>query len=146
MTGFKILKHWPIAPGSAASGLAIDTATKRLFAGCENKMLVVMDATNGKLISHFPIGEDCDGVAFDNGSRMIYVSNGDGTLTVIKEQSRISFKLLGNVKTKKGARTLYVDETTHKIYLPTADLEKTIAPGAKRPAMIPGTFQVLVLN
>ncbi len=146
MTGFKILKHWPITPGSAASGLAIDATTKRLFAGCENKMLVVMDATNGKLISHFPIGEECDGVAFDNGSKMIYVSNGDGTLTVIKEQSRNSFKLLGNVKTKKGAKTLCIDETTHKIYLPTADLEKTIAPGAKRPAMIPGTFQVLVLN
>jgi YVTN family beta-propeller protein len=142
---YEVEKHWKTGKGEEPSGLAIDTKTKRLFAGCGNKLLVVLNAENGKVVKELPIGEGCDGVAFDDGLKTIFSSNGEGTLTVIHEQSANKFEVVENAATKKGARTLAVDEKTHKVYLPTADLG-AIEPGQKRPSMIPGTFQVLVVG
>ncbi|MDH7460185.1 YncE family protein [Chitinophagaceae bacterium 26-R-25] len=137
---------WSIAPGEEPTGLAFDNKSKRLFAGCDNKLLMVIDATNGKTIAKVPIGEGCDGVAFDNESKTIFTSNGeDGTMTVIKEKSTNSFEVLNTVATKKGARTIAIDEATHAIYLPTADFVAGPHEG-KRPPMVPGSFQVLVYN
>ncbi|MBV4357683.1 YncE family protein [Parasegetibacter sp. MAH-26] len=137
---------WSIAPGEEPTGLAFDNKSKRLFAGCDNKLLMVIDATNGKTIAKVPIGEGCDGVAFDNESKTIFTSNGeDGTMTVIKEKSTNSFEVINTVTTKKGARTIAIDEATHAIYLPTAEF----VPGpheGKRPPMVPGSFQILVYN
>ena len=141
----KLINSWPIAPGESPSGLSIDRKTKRLFAGCDNKLLMVIDATNGKIIDKLPIGDGCDGTAFDPSTNTIYSSNGEGTLTVIKETSKDKFEVLANVTTKRGARTLTVDVKTNTVYLPTADFG-TPAAGQTRPPMIPGTFQVLVLK
>ena len=141
----KVLNHWSIAPGESPTGLEIDRKTKRLFAGCE-KQLIVVDATNGKVVTTLPIGDGCDGVGFDSKTNLIFTSNGTGTATIIKESTADNFKVIDNVVTKKGARTICVDESTHKAYLPTADFEAQ-APGEKgRPKMIAGTFQVLVLE
>ena len=138
--------NWPLAPGEAPTGLAIDTKTRRLFAGCsDNKLLVILDATTGKLIDKLPIGDHCDGVEFDPALNVIYASNGDGTLTVIHETSKDKFVVEANIPTKKGARTIAIDHTTHKIYLPTADMEPPAKQG-ERSKMIPGSFQVLVLG
>jgi YVTN family beta-propeller protein len=142
---FKIINKWPNAPGKGASGLAIDRATMRLFAGCDNKMLIVMDATNGKVVSSLPIGDECDAVGFDADLKTVYSSNGEGTLTVIKELSANKFTVAQVLKTQKGARTLAVDQVSHTVYLPTADF-KPKDPKSFRPSSIPGTFRVLVVE
>ncbi len=141
---FTVLHHWPVTPGEAPAGLAIDRASKRLFAGCDNKLLTVLDASSGKLVSQLPIGDGCDGVAFDNASKTIYAANGEGTLTLIKEKSADSYAVTGNSPTKKGARTIALDEATHTVYLPTAELEPA-KPSEHHASMKPGTFQVLVI-
>jgi YVTN family beta-propeller protein len=141
----KLINSWPIAPGESPSGLSIDRKTKRLFAGCDNKLLIVIDATNGKIIDKLPIGDGCDGTAFDPSINTVYSSNGEGTLTVIKETSKDNFEVIANVPTKRGARTIAVDVKTNTVYLPTADFG-TPAAGQTRPPMIPGTFQVLVVK
>lgn len=140
----KLINSWPIAPGESPSGLSIDRATKRLFAGCDNKMLMVIDAVNGKVVTHVPIGDGCDGTAFDPATKTVYSSNGEGTLTVIKEVAKDKFEVAANVPTKQGARTLAVDTKTNTIYLPTANFGPSTGNG--RPPMIPGSFQVLVVK
>ena len=140
----KLIYSWSIAPGESPSGLSIDRATKRLFAGCDNKLMMIIDATDGKIIDKLPIGDGCDGTAFDSGNKTVYSSNGEGTLTVIKEVSKDKFEVVANVPTKRGARTLTVDVKTHTIYSPTADFGT--AGTNQRPPMIPGSFQVLVIK
>lgn len=146
MKSLKVENTWPIAPGESPSGLSIDRKTHRLFAGCDNKMLVVLNAENGKVVATPAIGNGCDGTAFDPGLNYAYSSNGgDGTLTVIKEVSKDKFEVVDNVTTKRGARTLALDPATHTVYLPTADFG-TPAAGQRRPPMQPGSFQVLVVK
>lgn len=139
--------HWPLAPAEEPTGLCYDKTTNRLFAGCGNKLLAIVDASNGKLIQTLPIGNGCDGVGFDLFTKNIFTSNGEGTMSVYHELSADKFELLANVITKRGARTIAVDDQTHWIYLPTADFESPDpnTPNA-RPKMIPGTFQVLVFG
>lgn len=142
---FKVIHSWPIAPGKGASGLAIDRKTMRLFAGCDNQKLVVMDATNGKVITTVPIGDECDAVGFDKKLKTVYSSNGEGTLTIVKEVSADKYEVVKSLKTKEGARTQAVDQLTHKIYLPTGEFEPK-KQGDFRPKLKPGTFQVLVVS
>ncbi len=142
---FKIIHNWPNNPGTGASGLAIDRENMRLFATCENKLMIVMDATNGKVITSFPTGDGADGAGFDNGLKTAYSSNGEGTLTVIKELSADKFSLTGNVLTKPGTRTIAVDQKTHKVYLPSG-LFKPATKESFRPQIIPGTFKILVVE
>lgn len=139
--------HWSLAPAEEPTGLAFDKNTNRLFAGCGNKLLAIIDATNGKLITTLPIGDGCDGAAFDPFTNNIFISNGEGTMSVFHEKSASTFETVATVITKRGARTIAVDEQTHLIYLPTADFEKADPnnPNA-RPKMIPGTFQILVIG
>ena len=143
---YTVLAHWPIAPGEAPTGLAIDTKTKRLFAACgDNKLLIVVNAETGAIVANLPIGGGCDGDAFDATTKNIYTTNGsDGTMTVIHEVSADKYEVVENVVTKKGARTIALDEKTHLIYAPTADLQAQ--PGSKRPQAVPGTFQVIVIG
>lgn len=138
---------WDLTPSESPTGLAIDIKTKRLFSTCD-KTLVVMDATNGKIVANVPIGEGCDGAAFDPASKLIFTSNGSGTVSVVKEVSANVFKLVETITTKKGARTISLDPKTHMVYLPTADYEPlpADAPKGTRAKMIPGSFQVLILS
>jgi DNA-binding beta-propeller fold protein YncE len=143
----KVEAHWPLAPAEEPTGLAYDKSTNRLFAGCGNKFLAIVDASTGKLIQALPIGDGCDGAGFDAVTKNIFTSNGDGTMSVYKEKSGNTFELVGNIATKRGARTIAVDEQSHLIYLPTADFEAADPNVPKsRPKMIPGTFQVLVIG
>lgn len=134
---------WSIAPGESPTGLAIDTKTKRLFAGCE-KQLIVVDATNGKVVDKLAIADGCDGVAFDNSLKYIFASCGTGKLSIVQELSADKFTVIDNVETKRSARTIALDEKTHEVFLPAADTQ----PGAagERPKVIPGSFQVLVVK
>lgn len=140
-----ILNHWSIEPGEEPTGLAIDQKTKRLFVG-SNKKLIVLDFETGKIVADITIGSGCDGVAFDSKYKEIYTSNGEGTMTVIKEINKNSFEIIETINTKKGARTIGNDASTHLIYLPTAEFEKQVEGDKSRPKMIPGTFQVLVFG
>ena len=144
-TTFKITHHWPNKPGTGASGLSMDRETMRLFATCGNKRMIVMDATNGKVLASFPTGDGADGAGFDKRLKTAYSSNGEGTLTVIKELSASKFMLVGNVVTKPGTRTIAVDQKTHKVYLPSA-LFKPATKENFRPEMIPGTFKILTVE
>jgi YVTN family beta-propeller protein len=141
ITGGKVLKTWPLAPAEGPTGLVIDLKTKRLFAGCE-KMLVVLNATNGGVTARLPIGEGCDGLAFDPSSRYVFASCGEGNLYIAAEDSKGDCKIIGSVRSKRSARTITIDKENHEVFLPAADLGKG-EPG-KRPPVIPGSFQVLV--
>jgi YVTN family beta-propeller protein len=146
---FKILNRWKLEGGEEPSGLAIDRKTERLFIGCGgNKTMIVLDATNGNIVGKFPIGR-CDGVAFDSGLKQAYSSNGEGTVTVVRELSADKFEFVENIPTEPGARTIAVDEITHKLYLPTAQMkpvEPTTANPNPRPQQVPGTFHIAVVG
>jgi len=137
---------WSIAPGEEASGLALDNENHRLFAVCSNKLMVILDALSGNVITSLPIGNGSDGAAFDPELKRAYSSNGEGTLTVVQEINPAEFKVLENVPTQQGARTITVDKKTHHIFLSTAEYE-AVNPSAgntnRRPAVKPGTFTVL---
>ncbi|TSD63315.1 YncE family protein [Inquilinus sp. KBS0705] len=146
---YKVLNRYKILNGDEPSGLAIDRATNRLFIGCGgNQTMVVMDATNGKNLAKFAIG-DCDGVAFDPALKLAYSSNGDGNVSVIKEVSANKFIFVENIATEKGARTIGIDELTHHLFLPTAQTQ-AVAPTADNahpwPKVVPGTFHVIELG
>ena len=142
---FKVLNHWSIAPGEGPTGIAYDAKTKRLFAACD-KLLIVLDATNGKVVDKITIGGGCDGVVFDAGTKNIYTSNGEGTITVIHEETAAKFTVIETIPTKKGARTIALDNTSHLVYMPTAEFEAADPNQKGRPKMKPGTFQVLVVG
>jgi len=145
----KVVNTWSLSPGDGPTGLAIDAKNRRLFSVCDNKMMIIMDADNGKVITTIPIGQRVDAVAFDVNNKRIYSSNGDGTLTVIQQDAADKYHIIENVATQKGARTCAVNSTTHEIYLPTAEF--TPAPpkpdgGPKpRPGVVPGSFVILVI-
>ncbi len=143
-----VTSHWPVAPGEEPTGLGIDNKTHRLFIVCGNKKMIVMDAGTGKVIINLPTGEGTDGAEFDPGTKYAFSSNGEGTLTVVHEDSKDKFSVAENVKTQARARTMTVDTKTHKVYLPTAQFGPTPAATKEnprpRPPMIPNTFVILV--
>ena len=143
---WKVINHWNLAPGQDPSGLAIDNKTHRLFAACD-KLLIVMNASDGKVISSMPIGEGSDGISFDEKNKMIYTSNGIGNITAIKEISSNDYKVVATIPTKPRARTMTMDEVTHTMFLPTAEFEKTNDPSPRaRGKMIAGSFEILVVQ
>ncbi|MEI6583444.1 MAG: YncE family protein [Chitinophagia bacterium] len=142
----QVTHHYSLAPAESPTGLAYDPQSKRLFAGCD-KTLVVVDALEGNIIAQLPIGEGCDGVAFDPALRMIYTSNGAaGTLSIIQQIDANKYQLVDNLPSQKSAKTITLDPVTHWVYLPAAELEP-LAPGETgRPKVKPGTFQILVFG
>jgi YVTN family beta-propeller protein len=142
---------WPTAPCKQPTSMAIDTKDSRLFIGCRGDwgMLAVMDSSNGKIITTLPIGNGTDAAAFDAEKRLIFTSNGEGTITVIQEESPDKFAVVDTVKTEPGARTMTLDTKSHKLFLITAD--RTTPPAvagqpAPRQQQVPGTFRVLVVG
>src|SRR5438445_78540 len=136
---------WPIAPGESASGMAIDLDTHRLFIGCDNKLMLMIDSANGSVVYSVPIGDGVDSNWFDPGTKLAFSSNGGaGTVTVAHEESPSVLKVVQTLKTARGARTMTLDPVTHTIYLAATDYEPQ-APGSKeRPKAVPGTFRILV--
>jgi len=146
----QVLDRWRLDPGQGPTGLALDREQRRLFSGCGNQKLVVLDADDGRVVSVLPIGKNVDGVAFDPGRRLVFSSNGEGTLTVIREETPDRFVVVENAATQRGARTLALDPTTGAVYLPTADFGPPPPPTAERPhpwpSIVPGSFRVLVMK
>jgi DNA-binding beta-propeller fold protein YncE len=140
----KVLAHWPVAPGGSPVGMSIDPKNHRLFVGCRKpQKLIVMSTDTGKVLSDLPIGAGVDATKFDTGQA--FASCRDGSLAVARETSPGKFEIVQTVKTPIGARTMGVDSSTHKIYLPTAEFEEP-KPGATRPTMKPGTFMIVVVG
>jgi DNA-binding beta-propeller fold protein YncE len=142
--------HWPLKPCESPSGMAIDRQHHRLLIGCENKLAAVMSTDTGKVVTTVPIGQGVDANGFDPGTGLGYSSNGEGTLTVIREETPDRFTVADTVTTRKGARTMALDEKTHAVYLATAQFGP--APAATpeqprpRPAILPNTFTILVAS
>jgi DNA-binding beta-propeller fold protein YncE len=148
--GLKVLSRWSIAPGEEPSGLSIDLANRRLFSVCGNKMMVVSDADSGKVVTTVPIGQGPDACKFDPETQLAFSSNGEGTITVIREESPTKFTVVETVKTQPRARTMEIDTKTHALFTVTAEFGETPKPTPEqprpRPKMIPNTFVVLQLQ
>jgi hypothetical protein len=140
----KVVARWPVAPGGAPVGMSIDTKKGRLVIGCRKpQKLIVMSTDDGKVLADLPIGESVDATKIEDGQA--FASCRDGSLTVAGETSPGKFTVVQTVKTRPGARTMGVDSTTHRIYLPTAEFEER-RPGAKGgPPTKPGTFMIVVV-
>ena len=142
--------RWSLAPGEEPSGLAIDRKTHRLFSVCSNKLMVVLNAENGHVVTTLPIGSGTDAAAFDPETGYAFSSNGEGTVTVVHEDSPDKYSVVENVVTQRGARTMTLDPKTHRLFSVTAEFGPTPAPTAERPRprppMVPGTFTLLVLE
>jgi YVTN family beta-propeller protein len=145
----QVVNTWPIAPGEAASGMAIDVKNHRLFLGCDNHLMVMMDSASGKVLASVPIGEGVDGAAFDPGTQLAFASCGQSATVTIAREAGDKLTVVQTLNTERGARTMALDPATHDIYLPTAQFETSTnqvsgGPRGRRPRMIPGTFKILV--
>jgi DNA-binding beta-propeller fold protein YncE len=136
----KVMATWPLASCESPSGQAIDTAGSRLFAVCDGKKMSVTDAKTGKSLATPAIGDGPDATAYDPKTGLVFSSNEDGTLTVIDATN--GYKVLQNLPTMEGARTMQLDPETGEVYLVSAELKKVA--GARRPSAMPNTFTVLV--
>jgi len=142
----------PLAAGAGEgpSGIALDRVHHRLFSVCSNEKMVVLDSGSGKVIAALPIGKGADGAEFDPATGLAFSPNGEGTLTVIHEDSADKFTVVGTVTTQRGARTMALDPRTHRIYLAAASYGEAPAPTADRPhprpPMLPDSFVILALG
>jgi DNA-binding beta-propeller fold protein YncE len=145
-----VTRRFPLAPGEEPSGMGFDIEHHRVFSGCSNKIMTILDLETGKVIGTVPIGEGVDGNGFDPVSRLAFSSNGEGTLTVIRESAPGTFEVAETVPTQRGARTMTIDPKTGNIYLPTAEFGPTPQTTAEnprpRPAMIKDSFVILVVG
>ena len=140
--------RWPVSPGEEPSGIACDAAHHRLFVGCHNKMMAMLDTDTGKVVATVPIGAGVDGCAFDDATQLAFASCGDGTTTIAKEETPETLTVVQTLKTEPRARTMALDPQTHRIYLPSAQFQPPPppSPGASpaRPTIVPNTLKVLV--
>ena len=146
VTKLSVLNTWPIAPCQEPTALAFDVEHHRLFAGCGNKMMAVVDSDSGKVVTTVPIGEGVDAGAFNPRTQEIFMSCGEGLLTVVHEDSPDKYTVRQNLATAKGARTMALDKENDVVYLVTAQREATPPAPGQRPAMVPGSFELIVLK
>jgi len=144
----EVVAHWPLAPGEGPSGIALDATHHRLFSGCHNKMMVMLDTESGKVVANVPIAAGVDGCAFDDASQLAFASCGDGTTVIAREEAPDKLAVVQSLKTERGARTMALDPKTHRIYLPSAQFQPPpspspgVSPG--RPTVVPDTLKLLV--
>ena len=145
-----VQSRWPLAPCEEPSGLAIDRVNRRLFAGCGNKTMAIVDMNTGKVLASPAVGAGVDAAGFDPSTGFAFTSNGEGSITVVHEDNPNTFTVVETVPTQRGARTMAVNPKTHRLYTVTAEFGPTPAPTADRPRprppLIPGSFVVLELD
>jgi DNA-binding beta-propeller fold protein YncE len=144
----QLSRTWPVAPGKEPAGIAVDPANHRLFIGCRNKILLMLDGLTGKVIASVPIGAGVDATAFDPSTRLVFCANSDGTTTIAREDAPDKLGVVQKLQTEKNARLMALDPKTHKIYLATTDFEAQLDPdpGAPkpRPRTLQDSFKILV--
>lgn len=143
-----VKQKWPITGCKTPTGLAMDEANSRLFIGCRSKVLAVMDAKNGKVITTLPIGDRVDAVAFDRENKLIFASNGEGTVSVIRQKSANQYESAGDIRTQPSAKTMAFDAKTKRLFLSAAEMESAPAANGQKSRMRPkpGSFAVLVVE
>ncbi len=146
-----VKSRWPVVGCEDPSGQGVDRANQLLFLACANKLMAVVSYVDGHPVASVPIGAGTDGAAFDARTRMAFSTNGtDGTVTMIHQDSPTSYSVVKNIASQAGARTIALDERSHRVYTVSADFGTPPAPTAERPRprapLIPGTFTVLVLD
>ncbi len=143
-----VIAHWPLAPGANPTGMSIDTKSHRLYIGCRNQVLIVMNAEDGSVLAHLPIGPGVDATAVHGG--LGFASCGDATLAVVSETAPGTFTIVQTVTTAPGARTMAINGHSGTIYMPSADFPPAppSAPGQPkaRQAPLPGSFKILVVS
>jgi DNA-binding beta-propeller fold protein YncE len=148
--GLKAEKSWPLSGCEEPTGLAMDQAHRRLFSVCHNKVMDVLDADSGRVVASVPIGAGVDAAAYDPSASLAFASNGEGTLTVIEQTGPDAYRVIENAATQRSARTMALDEKTHRIYLAAAEFGPPPSPTAdqprSRPPMVPGSFTILVMS
>ncbi len=146
----EVTGRWSVAPGEAPTSLSMDAKHNRLFIGCRNRKMVVLDAGNGKVVQVVPIGERVDGSVFDPESGVVFHSCGDGTLSVVHEDTPDAYREVQVVATRAGSRTMAWDPKKSRAFLPSADFGPVPAATAEnprpRPPILPGTFKILVIG
>lgn len=146
----KVLKTFPLGSGVEPTGLAIDKEHNRLFSVCANNKMEILNSETGRIVSEVDIGARPDSAAFDSTLGVAFSSNGDGTLTIVKEIDPDHFSVSQNVITQKGARTMAYDSERHRAYLVTASFGETPPATTEqpkpRPSIIPNSFVVLVVS
>jgi len=144
-----VTKRYSLKPCDEPSGLAMDVKNRRIFSVCGNKLMAISDPDAGKVVATLPIGQGADGAGFDAARGLAFSSNGDGTMTVVREVSG-KWQVVENAKTARGARTIAVDQKTHNVYLPAAQFGPAPAPTPQaprpRPVILPDTFKILVVG
>lgn len=143
-----VQQKYPITGCKTPTGLAIDRADNRLFIGCRSKVLAIMDAGNGRVLATLPIGERVDAVAFDSANKLIFASNWDGTVSVIRQKNANEYEPVGDIQTEKSAKTMAFDPGTKRLFLSAAEMETLPASAGHRVRMRPkpGSFKVLVVE
>lgn len=147
----RVTRHWSLAPCESPSGLAIDVAHHRLFSGCENSIMAVSDYDAGKVVATVPIGKGVDANRFDAGTGLAFSSNGEGNMTVVREESSNKYSVLQTVSTAPGARTMELDPVSHRVFTVTARFgpppaQATPENPRRRPPILPDSFVLLVLG
>src|SRR6266852_3864497 len=141
---------WPLAPCKEPSGLSMDRKNRRLFVGCDNKMMAIVNADTGKVLATPAIGDGVDATAFDDETGLAFASCGEGVLTVVREESPDKFSVAENVPTQPGARTLALDSKTHRVFVVTAKFGPPPAATTDNPhprrTIMPDSFVVLVVG
>jgi DNA-binding beta-propeller fold protein YncE len=140
----EVQERWPLAPGKEPSGLAMDRKNRRLFSGCGNKTLVILNADDGKVVTTQPIGQGVDAAAFDPETGLVFASCRDGTVTVVREDGPDKYTAVETVKTRTGSKTMGLDPKTHRLFLPGADFKPNPDNPNGRPMVVPGSFVVMV--
>lgn len=141
-----VAQRWPAAGCTSPHGLAYDGASKRLFMGCVNSLMMVLDATDGHVVARLPIGQGSDAIAFDPQRKRVFSANGrDGTITIYRQRSADLYEALDPLPTAVSGRTMAVDLGTGRLFVPAADTRPNPTPGG-RPQTVPGTLRVLVFE
>jgi DNA-binding beta-propeller fold protein YncE len=146
----RVVTSWPLVSCEEPTGLALDREHRRLFAVCHNRTMAVLDAGSGRAVASLPIGEGVDAAAFDPSTALAFASNGDGTLTVVREDGPDSYRVVQTAATQRSARTMALDEKTHQVFLAAAEFGTAPPATAEQPRprapMLPGSFTILVLG
>jgi len=144
----EVVARWPLAPGTEPTGIALDAAHHRLFSACNNKVMAMLNTETGKVAATVPICSGTDGCAFDESSQLAFASCGEGVTTIAREETPEKLTVVQTLKTEPRARTIELDPTTHRIYLPTAQFQPAPSPSPGgspgRPTVVPNTFKLLV--
>lgn len=145
----RVLQKFSLKPCEEPTGMGLDSEKHRVFSGCRNKTMAILDTRSGR-VATLPIGANVDGNGFDAGTGLVFSANGDGTLTIIREASLDKFEVVDNISTQRGSRTMAIDPKTHNVYIPAAQFsqpkEAPETESKQRPVMEKDSFEVLVIG